>query len=147
MTTAIGHGRQAAERIAAQLQGERYHSPAEPPIATPESMRLEYYPELQRNQRSWVPAEKRCAMGLDLETDLGLSEEQFRAESQRCMSCGLCFECRQCLIFCPQTAIQAFPDRPTGEVMYTSYSKCVGCHICSLACPCGYIQMGMGGAL
>lgn len=147
VTTAIGHGRKAAERIEAQLKGERYRSPAARKIATPEDMRLEYYPELKRNQQAWVPVAERCTMGLDLEADLGLSEAQIRAESMRCMSCGLCFECRQCLIFCPQTAIQAFPHNPTGEVMYTSYSKCVGCHICSLACPCGYIEMGMGGEL
>lgn len=143
VTTAIGHGRKAAERIDAQLKGERFRSHDDWQIATPETLRLEYYAELERDEREWIPEEKRCTGGLDLEVDLGLTEEKFRAESRRCMSCGLCFECRQCLIFCPQTAIVEFPQNPTGEVMYTNYTKCVGCHICSQACPCGYIQMGM----
>lgn len=147
VTTAIGHGRKAAERIAAQLQGEHFRPAAARQIATPETMHLEYYPERPRLEGGWVPVTERCTGGLELEADLGLGEEQVRAEAGRCMSCGLCFECRQCLIFCPQSAIRDFPDNPVGEVMYTSYSKCVGCHICSQACPCGYIQMGMGAEL
>lgn len=147
VATAIGHGRKAAERISSQLSGEPFPPNTEGPTATPETLRLEYYAKLNRNENVWMPAKERCSNGLELEADLGLGEEQIQAESKRCMSCGLCFECYQCLIFCPQSAIQAFPDRPIGEVMYTSYSKCVGCHICSLACPCGYIQMGMGKGL
>ncbi|MDD5759995.1 MAG: NAD(P)-binding protein [Desulfobulbaceae bacterium] len=147
VTTAIGHGRKAAERIDAQLKGERFQSHDDWQLATPETLRLEYYAERERNEREWVPEEKRCSGGLGLEADLGLTEEKFRAESKRCMSCGLCFECRQCLIFCPQTAIVEFPQNPSGEVMYTNYTKCVGCHICFQACPCGYIQMGMSDEL
>lgn len=146
VTTAIGQGRKAAEQIDAQLRGERFR-PAAAPVVTPESLRLDYYPPLKRNDSAWVLAAQRCGSSLELEVDLGLSEEQLRDEAKRCLSCGLCFECRQCLIFCPQTAIQAFPQNPPGEVMYTNYSQCVGCHICSLACPCGYIQMGMVEAL
>ncbi|HBG21384.1 MAG TPA: glutamate synthase, partial [Desulfobulbaceae bacterium] len=116
-------------------------------VVSHEALRLEYYPELPRNENSSVPPENHCTGGLDLETDLGITEEQFVAEAERCMSCGLCFECRQCLIFCPQRAIEEFPENPTGEVMYTHYTRCVGCHICSLACPCGYIQMGMSDEL
>lgn len=147
VTTAIGQGRKAAERIDAQLKGERFLLAKDTPVATPKTMRLEYYPEQKRNECGWVSVAERCSSGLDLEAELGITEEQLRAESKRCMSCGLCFECRQCLIFCPQSAIQAFPQNPIGEVMYTSYSKCVGCHICFQACPCGYIQMGMGDEL
>ncbi|NTW46776.1 MAG: 4Fe-4S binding protein, partial [Chlorobaculum sp.] len=40
-----------------------------------------------------------------------------------------------------------YRDNPAGEKVYTNYSKCVGCHLCSLVCPCGYIQMGMGDGL
>ena len=76
-----------------------------------------------------------------------LSKEQAEEESKRCMSCGLCFDCKQCSAFCPQEAITRYKDNPIGEVMYTHYTKCVGCHLCSLVCPTGYIKMGMGEGL
>ncbi|MBI3814958.1 MAG: 4Fe-4S binding protein, partial [Nitrospinae bacterium] len=34
--------------------------------------------------------------------------------------------------------------RPVGQVMFTDYTKCIGCHICAEVCPCHYIEMGMG---
>lgn len=94
-----------------------------------------------------LPESKRLTDGLDLELDSTMSEEQFLAEADRCMSCGLCFQCRECLMFCPQKAIIEFPQNSIGEVMYTKYKKCVGCYICAQACPCGFIQMGMGDVL
>ncbi len=147
VTTAIGHGRMAAERIAAQLEEKRFRSPYEPEIVTPEKMRLNFYQVMERNERSWLPVEERFKDGLDREIDFGITEKQFRAEAKRCMSCGLCFECRQCLIFCPQSAISAFPQNRIGKVMYTDYNKCVGCHICVQACPCGYIRMALADEL
>jgi NADPH-dependent glutamate synthase beta subunit-like oxidoreductase len=142
VTTAIGHGRLAAERMAAQLEGKRFRSPDEPEIVTPEKMRLNFYKEMERNEKRWMPVEERFTGAIDLEIDLGITEKQLRNEAMRCMSCGLCFECRQCQIFCPQGAISMFPKNPIGEVMYTDYNKCVGCHICAQTCPCNYIQMG-----
>ena len=63
------------------------------------------------------------------------------------MSCGLCFECDQCKIYCPQEAIIKIKNNPIGEVMFTKYERCVGCHICAAICPTGYIDMGMGAGL
>jgi NADPH-dependent glutamate synthase beta subunit-like oxidoreductase len=74
------------------------------------------------------------------------SEEQAIDEGKRCMSCGLCFECDNCVIFCPQTAVFRVKksERATGRYVDTDYGKCIGCHICSDVCPTGYIQMGLG---
>ncbi len=76
----------------------------------------------------------------------GLAEEQAVAEANRCMSCGMCFECDNCVIFCPQDAVfKVSKDKhTTGRYVDTDYSKCIGCHICSDVCPTGYIDMGMG---
>jgi NADPH-dependent glutamate synthase beta subunit-like oxidoreductase/Pyruvate/2-oxoacid:ferredoxin oxidoreductase delta subunit len=75
-----------------------------------------------------------------------LSEEEARAEAERCMSCGMCFECDNCVIFCPQDAIFRVKktEATTGRYVDTDYTKCVGCHICSDVCPTGYIDMAMG---
>ncbi len=77
---------------------------------------------------------------------VGFSEAQARKEGERCMSCGMCFECDNCIIFCPQTAVSRVPkkDRAVGRYVQTDYGKCVGCHICADVCPTGYIQMGLG---
>jgi len=76
----------------------------------------------------------------------GLSEEQAVAEADRCMSCGMCFECDNCVIYCPQDAVHRTPKNEStmGRYVYTDYDRCIGCHICADVCPTGYIQMGMG---
>ena len=77
---------------------------------------------------------------------VGLTEEEAIKEADRCMSCGMCFECDNCMIYCPQRAIDRAPkkERAIGRYVVTDYGKCVGCHICADVCPCGYIQMGLG---
>ncbi|MGO9459812.1 MAG: NAD(P)-binding protein [Rhodomicrobium sp.] len=74
-----------------------------------------------------------------------LSEKEAQAEADRCMSCGMCFECNNCLIYCPQLAVYRVKksDATMGRYVDTDYGKCVGCHICKDVCPSGYIQMGL----
>ncbi len=76
----------------------------------------------------------------------GLSEEDAIQEADRCMSCGMCFECDNCLIYCPQDAIFRVKktDSTMGRYVDTDYTKCIGCHICEDVCPSGYIRMGLG---
>jgi NADPH-dependent glutamate synthase beta subunit-like oxidoreductase len=77
---------------------------------------------------------------------VGLPEEEAIEEAKRCMSCGLCFECDNCVIFCPQDAVfKVKKDKSaTGRYVDTDYNKCVGCHICADVCPTGYIDMALG---
>jgi len=76
----------------------------------------------------------------------GLTEEQARHEGERCMSCGMCFECNNCVVYCPQDAVFRVPkdQYAIGRFVDTDYTKCIGCHICMDVCPTGYIQMGLG---
>ncbi len=75
-----------------------------------------------------------------------LLEAQAQAEAKRCMSCGMCFECDNCVVYCPQTAVFKVKKNQatTGRYVDTDYNKCIGCHICKDVCPTGYIQMGLG---
>ena len=75
-----------------------------------------------------------------------LTRAKAQAEAKRCMSCGQCFECDNCVVYCPQTAVFKVPKSKstTGRYVDTDYSKCIGCHICADVCPTGYIQMGLG---
>jgi glutamate synthase (NADPH) small chain len=80
------------------------------------------------------------------ERQSGLDQEQVQAEAKRCMSCGMCFECDNCVIFCPQDAVFRVKrnESTTGRYVDTDYDKCIGCHVCTDVCPTGYIQMGLG---
>ncbi|MBT2987332.1 MAG: FAD-dependent oxidoreductase [Candidatus Thiodiazotropha sp. (ex Ctena orbiculata)] len=75
-----------------------------------------------------------------------LNEETAVTEAKRCMSCGFCFECDNCVIYCPQDAVFRVKKdvRAMGRYVETDYFKCVGCHICKEVCPTGYIEMGLG---
>jgi len=76
----------------------------------------------------------------------GMSEEEAVKEADRCMSCGMCFECDSCVIYCPQDAIFRVnkSESTMGRYVDTDYTKCIGCHICEDVCPSGYIRMGLG---
>ncbi|RUM77499.1 MAG: glutamate synthase, partial [Candidatus Thioglobus sp.] len=77
---------------------------------------------------------------------IGYTAEEAQQEAGRCMSCGLCFECDNCVMYCPQDAVfKVKKDESTlGRYVDTDYDKCIGCHICADVCPTGYIQMGLG---
>ncbi len=105
----------------------------------------------------YTPCHQRQESGVDADQVLdhyeerfkGLSEVDVRAEAERCMSCGMCFECDNCVIYCPQDAVLRTPPEQatTGRYVYTDYDRCIGCHICSEVCPAGYIDMGLGEGL
>ncbi len=107
---------------------------------------LGHFGFVARNQRRIVTLSRETALG-NFEERLGLlSDQEAVAEAKRCMSCGLCFECDNCVVYCPQLAVKKVPKKEatTGRYVFTDYDRCVGCHICADVCPTGYIQMGLG---
>jgi NADPH-dependent glutamate synthase beta subunit-like oxidoreductase/Pyruvate/2-oxoacid:ferredoxin oxidoreductase delta subunit len=107
---------------------------------------LGHFTFAERNKRSFVTLSRESALGNFEERMQVLGEAQAVAEAKRCMSCGLCFECDNCVVYCPQTAVFKVPKTKstTGRYVDTDYGRCIGCHICSDVCPTGYIQMGLG---
>ncbi|MDP2405591.1 MAG: NAD(P)-binding protein [Hydrogenophaga sp.] len=107
---------------------------------------LGHFAYTPRNQRTIVSLTAEEALGNFDERLQALVEAQAQAEAKRCMSCGQCFECDNCVVYCPQTAVFKVPKSKstTGRYVDTDYSKCIGCHICQDVCPTGYIQMGLG---
>jgi NADPH-dependent glutamate synthase beta subunit-like oxidoreductase len=99
-----------------------------------------------RNHRKEEVPTAEEVLGHFKERVIGLSEAEAIDEGKRCMSCGMCFECDNCVIFCPQTAVYRVDknSRTTGRYVATDYAKCIGCHICADVCPTGYIKMGLG---
>ncbi len=107
---------------------------------------LGHFPYTARNRRGVVTLNAEQALNNFEERLQPLLEAQAQAEAKRCMSCGLCFECDNCVVYCPQTAVYKVPKAKstTGRYVDTHYDKCIGCHICADVCPTGYIQMGLG---
>lgn len=107
---------------------------------------LGHFPYTPRNKRKVVTLSADEALANFEERLVALVEAQAQAEAKRCMSCGLCFECDNCVVYCPQTAVFKVKkaQSTTGRYVDTDYTKCIGCHICHDVCPTGYIQMGLG---
>ncbi|KRT55591.1 NAD(P)-binding protein [endosymbiont of Ridgeia piscesae] len=107
---------------------------------------LGHFTPTPRNIRSESVPSSDEVLGHFHERLIALNEEQVQAEAKRCMSCGMCFECDNCVVFCPQDAVFRVKknESTTGRYVDTDYSKCIGCHVCTDVCPTGYIQMGLG---
>ena len=137
-TIAIGQGKRAAVAIDCYLRGKPYpEDPQLPPVVKPERMNIAYYKKADRNKRPHVPVSERFA-NPDIEIQKGLTKEQFLAESKRCMSCGMCFDCETCWMFC-QNGV--FEKLPKGQHYKFKIELCNGCKKCAEQCPCGYIDM------
>jgi len=107
---------------------------------------LGHFSNVPRNMREIVTLDKETALGNFDDRLVALVEAKAVAEAKRCMSCGMCFECDNCVVYCPQTAVSRVKksEATTGRYVTTDYDKCIGCHICADVCPTGYIQMGLG---
>jgi len=138
VTTAIGQGRQAAETMDLRFRGEELPNDAALPVVGPDRLRLDHYDKAERSESATLPPEERLA---EMEKEVGLpaSREQVVAEAQRCMSCGFCFDCEKCWLFCQDQAI----DKPMQKGVIYSFKlqNCTGCKKCAEECPCGYIDM------
>ncbi len=107
---------------------------------------LGHFKYTPRNKRQELEVGAEEVLGHFQERLVALSQEAVRAEAGRCMSCGMCFECDNCVIYCPQQAVKKTPrkEATTGRYVYTDYTRCIGCHVCADVCPTGYISMGLG---
>jgi len=135
VTTAIAQGRVAAEAIAAHLRNTRIERPVLPPTVTPERMKIGWYKDFARHERSHVAVAER---GFDTEIENGLSEAEVLAEAKRCMSCGMCMDCETCWMYCTNSC---FVRLPKGEHCRVKLELCNGCKKCAEECPSGYIEM------
>ena len=137
VTTAVGHGRRAAESMDRKFRGAE-DEPEKMEIVRTDRMRLDHYEKADRNEPSALGVEERL-VGVETEVNKGLTDDQVLAESRRCMSCGYCFDCEKCWLYCQDQAI----NKPMEKgVLYTfKLENCTGCKKCAEECPCGFIDM------
>lgn len=114
-------------------------------IATSDQLHLAYFEHEMMNRRDEADITAENVLSNFQERFSVLEEEKAIEEAARCMSCGMCFECDNCVVYCPEDAIFRVKkdQRAMGRYVDTDYDKCVGCHICADVCPSGYIKMGL----
>jgi glutamate synthase (NADPH) small chain len=115
-------------------------------IVSHEELFLGHFQYEARNKRPEIHISEKEVLGNFAERIEDLTEEQAQAEGDRCMSCGMCFECDSCVVYCPQDAVFRVnkDEKALGRYVETDYSRCIGCKICADVCPSGYIKMGLG---
>jgi NADPH-dependent glutamate synthase beta subunit-like oxidoreductase len=136
VTVAIGHGRRGAESIDAWLSGSAPVAEEMRDLAEFEFLNPWYYEDAPRTHRPRLETVRRQSTFEEVVQALG--PENALYEARRCMSCGTCFSCDNCVAVCPDNAVVnlGMPGEYAIDLDY-----CKGCGICVAECPCGAIQM------
>ena len=135
VTVAVGHGRQAARQIDAWLRGATHEEVPPPSRVGFAMLNLPVFSDADPAAQRQRPLAERDGFA---EIAEGLAEREARREAQRCLSCGVCFECDNCWAACPEDAIVKLG--PGNHYRY-DYARCTGCAVCFEQCPCHAIGM------
>ncbi len=101
---AIAAGKQAAVSIERFLQGKDLREGREKEWTAVQEVRTEGYDRVPREQMPRLAPHTR-KHGFD-EVQLGFTEEQVKKEAERCLNCGICSECYQCVEACLADAVE-----------------------------------------
>ncbi len=66
------------------------------------------------------------------EIDLKISTNLAIREADRCFNCGICNQCDNCYMFCPDLAVIREKNRDERHI---NYDYCKGCGLCVVECP------------
>jgi formate dehydrogenase beta subunit len=157
---AIGNGTQAARSIDRYIRGEDLREPKKKVWVTLSdgkfNSREANYDTVPRTEMPMLPAEER--QGSFNMVELGLTEEQVKIESSRCLKCNLtidvetkdCILCGRCTLVCPMGALRVVDAQDETKVYAPSVSedglvikysdKCIRCGNCK-DCPVSVITM------
>jgi NADPH-dependent glutamate synthase beta subunit-like oxidoreductase/Pyruvate/2-oxoacid:ferredoxin oxidoreductase delta subunit len=137
-TTSIGQARKAAECIHAVLRGGHPVDidPGKPVLH--DRMKLDWYEPKVRASRRVLAPEERLARP-EQEIDSGLTHDDALAEAARCMSCGKCFGCENCWMYCQNNCFVKIQQPTHGSFYTVKLEVCDGCKKCWEECPCGFI--------
>ncbi|MGD8380614.1 MAG: FAD-dependent oxidoreductase [Syntrophobacterales bacterium] len=102
---AVAHGREAAISISRYLRGADLRAGREP-VEFPQENFVAIPEDLEMSARAEMPTlasdERRTNFA---EVELGLTEEQARAEAEKCLNCMSCCECLECVTACKAEAV------------------------------------------
>ncbi len=92
-----------------------------------DEINTDYFFPAERSAPSVLPMTKRVEGFSEVEGDL--PPDAATAEAQRCFNCGICNECDNCRLYCPEVAIYMDGTR------CINLDYCKGCGICVEECP------------
>ncbi|MFA5180747.1 MAG: FAD-dependent oxidoreductase [Syntrophales bacterium] len=163
VTQAIASGKQAAmaldaffqsgadtvrERLAACLVGEGpslsmeiyMHGPRkerEPHIVSYQEINTDYFQFEPRVIQPRLLIEERTSSFDEIE--LKISANTAMREAGRCFNCGVCNDCDNCYLFCPDVCILRGRDMTERHI---NYDYCKGCGLCVAECPRNAMTLG-----
>jgi Pyruvate/2-oxoacid:ferredoxin oxidoreductase delta subunit len=136
----INQGRIVALSVDAELRGRRFALPAKLPELSPKRLKLDWYEARARLGRKLAAVPERVG-DLSCEVELGHGRAEILAEAERCLSCGSCFGCENCWMYCTPNCMQRLPDAAPGRYFDIKMATCDGCNKCAEQCPCGSLDM------
>ncbi|MCL6472189.1 MAG: FAD-dependent oxidoreductase [Firmicutes bacterium] len=140
VTEAIGLGHKAAKAIDAYIKGEDLPKEYLPPVVRYSTMAMSYYTNMPRAEKSHIAVADRISNFNEVVSTL--TQEAANAETERCLSCGMCFDCGNCYNFCTYSVFKKLPEKNEFGPRYKmNLDACVGCKKCAEECPCNYIDM------
>ena len=138
---AIVQGRRAAEALHARLRDSSEADSAE--AARPEihgdKVRFATKPGSAAVRVPMLSAQERVQLGMT-EVAGTVTEEQFLAEVERCYSCGSCFGCEQCFMYCTAGCFTRLEEPRPGVYFSLNLDACQECGKCIEVCPCGFLE-------
>ncbi|MBU1073032.1 FAD-dependent oxidoreductase, partial [bacterium] len=139
-TISIGQGRLAATSMHAALRGEQPRADVHGPDIGPDKLILDYYEAKPRAERTVLSPAERLA-DPRVEIDKGLTDAQAIEETTRCFSCGSCFGCERCWMYCTPGCFKKISNMRPGDFFTINLDTCNGCKKCAEECPCGFLDM------
>ena len=73
------------------------------------------------------------------EIDLKISAQLAMKEAERCFNCGICNQCDNCFIYCPDSSVIRERDHQGRHI---NYDYCKGCGLCVVECPRNAMSLG-----
>ena len=100
---AIGAGKEAAVSIHRFIQGKDLHENRQTSWESVQDVPTKGCENISKEKMPHLDAKERTSNFNEVQ--LGFSEEQVRKEANRCLACGICSECYQCVDACLAQAV------------------------------------------
>ena len=136
VSRAIGQGMRAASTIEDYIEGNLESRLAEPPVIYSRDLNTYYYEKSKRFTKEAVSIHRRLKGFQEIYS--AFDQGEIIKEAERCFSCGLCYMCQNCYMYCPDNAVKISPS--TGKFEF-DLDFCKGCGLCAKECPCHFIEM------